>query len=268
MSRAEIHRLFREFDINQYEHPNFLESGAPQYADAFWKLLGAVEAETMDVSDYEGATIVHDLNLPVPDRLKLRYDAVCDLGTLEHVFDFPTALENCLSMVRVGGHFLTFSVANNCFGHGFYQFSPELFHRVFSPANGFAIDQMVAVEYGPRRRWYDVADPACTGRRVLLINRFPCLLFVQARKVRETALFAPPPHQSDYVSTWARCTPNSTPPRPPPATRSAISLPALKRRMLNWFPGGCRALESLYNSLLNRTFSFRNRSSFKPRNKR
>ena len=86
----------------------------------------------MDASSFEGATVVHDLNLPITEALKGRFDVVCDAGTIEHVMNFPTAIRNCMEMVRVGGHLILGTPANNFFGHGFYQFSPELWFRLFS----------------------------------------------------------------------------------------------------------------------------------------
>ena len=92
---------------------------------------------SIDASAYENATMVHDMNLPVGDELKQKFSVVIDGGTLEHVFNFPTAIRNCMEMLKVGGHFFAHTMANNFMGHGFYQFSPELFYRVFSPENGF-----------------------------------------------------------------------------------------------------------------------------------
>jgi 2-polyprenyl-3-methyl-5-hydroxy-6-metoxy-1,4-benzoquinol methylase len=57
---------------------------------------------------------------------------VFDGGTLEHIFDYPTAIKNCMKMVKPGGHLLLTTPANNWFGHGFYQFSPELFYSFVS----------------------------------------------------------------------------------------------------------------------------------------
>ena len=55
---------------------------------------------------------------------------VIDGGLLEHVFDFPTAIRNCMRMVRQGGHLILNLPVNNFPGHGFYRFSPELVFRV------------------------------------------------------------------------------------------------------------------------------------------
>jgi SAM-dependent methyltransferase len=226
-------------------------------------MLGAERLETMDASAFEGASITHDLNQPVPPELKGKFDAVIDAGTLEHVFDVPTALRGCLEMVKPGGHFVSFAPANNYFGHGFYQFSPELFFRVLSPANGFRLEWMVAVEYGPRRRWFEVSDPEAIKSRVVLINHFPVLLFLYAKKVASVELLTASPLQSDYVAMWADTTLH-----PDKVTASAKGLsarlvPRLKRWLTENTPGLARFLEAFLFSSLNRDFSFRNCRSFK-----
>src|SRR5262245_17809792 len=66
----------------------------PQWADDLFRLLGAEEVVSLDASGYEGATVVHDLNEPIPEALAGQFDFVFDAGTLEHIFDFPRAVRN------------------------------------------------------------------------------------------------------------------------------------------------------------------------------
>jgi hypothetical protein len=89
------------------------------FADGFFKALGAETVASMDASDYEGATIVHDLNDPVPSNLHGQFSAVFDGGTLEHVFGYSAGLKSALQMVAIGGHFIQCTPANNALGHGF-----------------------------------------------------------------------------------------------------------------------------------------------------
>jgi hypothetical protein len=97
------------------------------YADAFLKNLLSIEKlEVLDYSDYQGASIIHDLNQSIPPGLEGKFDTVIDSGTIEHIFNFPVAIANCMKMVRLGGRLFIITVANNHCGHGFYQFSPEL----------------------------------------------------------------------------------------------------------------------------------------------
>ena len=98
------------------------------FADDMFRGLGAKSMDVMDASNYEGANVLHNLNEPIGRELVEKYDCVFDGGSLEHIFNFPMALKNCLEMVKVGGHFITIVPANAQCGHGFYQFSPELFY--------------------------------------------------------------------------------------------------------------------------------------------
>lgn len=178
------------------------------YLDQILHLLGADQVESMDVSAYEGASIIHDLNQAVDDKYKNQFSVVYDGGSLEHIFDFPRGLKNCMEMVRIGGHLILDTPANNWCGHGFYQFSPELFFRALSPANGYKLERMIAVEAttanGLDRKCYVIEDPYELGRRSELVNRIPLMLMIQARRIHESQIFAQHPQQSDYVDLWER----------------------------------------------------------------
>jgi hypothetical protein len=174
------------------------------HAEAFFKRLGAETVDSLDFSDYQGCTICRDLNAPPPAQQPAQtYDLVYDGGTLEHVFHFPNAIANCMSLVKVGGHFMASLPADQWLGHGFYQFSPELFFRVLSPENGFQIVRIFLAEnLLGRGRLVRVIDPAETGVRCLLQTRKPLVLLVWAQKVAEVKPFQSWPKQSDYQTRW------------------------------------------------------------------
>ena len=172
------------------------------YAEPFFELLGATEVVSIDASSYEGASLIHDLNDPIPDSWKGRFSAVVDGGSLEHVFDFPRALRNAIELLAVGGHFLSIAPANNFMGHGFYQFSPELYFRVFVPANGFRLCVMLIQSCSSRSRWYRVLDPESVRGRVELQDALPTLIYVLAQKVDEKPFLTLRPQQSDYAASW------------------------------------------------------------------
>ena len=172
------------------------------FAEPFFRWCGAQAVDSMDNSDYEKATIIHDLNTPVGPALHGRFSAVFDGGSLEHVFNFPVALKNCMEMVAPGGHLLICTPANNNFGHGFYQFSAELFYRALSPQNGFEVVRMIVHGSDPEAPWYQVADPEKVRKRVTLINTVPTSLLVCARRAAVVPVFAKPPQQSDYQVVW------------------------------------------------------------------
>jgi SAM-dependent methyltransferase len=111
-----------------------------------FQTLGFSTVHSLDVSDYEGATHVHDLNRPVPDALCGRYDAVYDGGTLEHVFDLPESLRNVHRLLKPGGLAIHHAPSHNHVDHGFYMFSPTLFHDWYR-ANGYEIVRSQVIEY-------------------------------------------------------------------------------------------------------------------------
>jgi hypothetical protein len=187
---------FDEMVINQI----FAEESP--YAEEFFRSLGAKEVHSFDNSDYEGASHVHDMNEDIPDRFNQQYSVVCDGGSLEHIFNFPMALKNCMKMVQVGGHYLGITPANNFMGHGFYQFSPELFYSVFTPGNGFALVRLIAYEDNPKAEWYSVKNPASVNERVTLTNSRRVYLLVIAKRIEKVVPLQSMPQQSDYIASW------------------------------------------------------------------
>jgi hypothetical protein len=174
-------------------------------AEDFFSLLGAQKIDSLDASVFEGASIIHDLNEPLPALYREQYDSVFDGGTLEHVFNFPVAIRNAMEAVKIGGHLLLHTPINNCCGHGFYQFSPELFYRVLSEENGFKISQMVAFSLFPVTECFEVKDPAQTNGRVeIRYDPHQVLLWVLAQRTRKADIFKAAPQQSDYVSAWQK----------------------------------------------------------------
>ncbi|HZZ89879.1 MAG TPA: hypothetical protein VFE13_16245 [Caulobacteraceae bacterium] len=193
--------------------------GASGYADRLFARLGAKLCASFDYSDFEGATVIHDMNEPAPAELHEQYSAVLDSGSLEHVFNFPTAIRNCMEMVKVGGHFLAITPANNFFGHGFYQFSPELFFSVLSPENGFELTTMLAFEETKHAVWYSVRSPQEVRERVTLQNAEPVYLCIIARRIARKPIFRQTPQQSDYLPRWKAETPTAPAANAAPARR-------------------------------------------------
>jgi hypothetical protein len=107
-----------------------------------------------------------------------------------------------MEMVQVGGHFTQVNEANNYMGHGFWQFSPELIYRAFSPENGFRIETVLLHEVTPGGAWYSARDPKQIGCRVQLSNRKPTYILTIAKRMALVEVFAKPPQQSDYVAKW------------------------------------------------------------------
>ena len=228
-----------------------LAGDVPVYADGLLTAMGATQIEALDASTYEGATRLHDLNEPVPAAWHEQFDLVFDGGTLEHVFNFSTALKNCMQMVKPHGRFVSVTMPNNWCGHGFYQFSPELFFRALSPENGFSIVEMYFADV-EGRHFFRVIDPAAARQRVQLWTSDPVFLLVHARRDAVRDVFARVPQQSDYVSDWAGGKAVLQPKRFEAWKQSALLRPIrrVRRQMLL--------------RRHRRIFSFRNRAFYQP----
>jgi hypothetical protein len=198
---AVLQRVFSVLGIKR-DAEAFLREN--RFSETFFALLGATNVTSLDCSSYEAADILHDMNLPIPDDLRGRFSLVHDGGTIEHVFNVYQALKNCMEMVQVGGHFTQVNVANNYMGHGFWQFSPELIFRAFSPANGYQIEAVFLHENVPGGAWYVVSDPDKVNSRVELCNSSPTYIMTVAKRVALVEIFALPPQQSDYIGLWDR----------------------------------------------------------------
>jgi hypothetical protein len=232
LGRQQMYLSDDEVRLLAQEFPEYVQAthGCPQageYCEPWLhRWLGCNRLESMDASGYEGATLVHDLNYPIPEQYANQFSAVIDGGSLEHIFFVTTAIANAMRMTRTGGWLFIATVANNHCGHGFYQFSPEWFFRVFSAANGFEIADVLfmphrypGTELSENRQLYRVADPAQVGRRVGLVGAQPVLVFASARRVEIRELFQSPPHQSDYVERWQEQPAQQAEPAPLPAAQ-------------------------------------------------
>ena len=200
-SQQDIKNAIQKYKTNEKEIKDV--KFTDEYSEPLFEILGADKIDSIDYSAYENASIIHDLNLPIPDDMKNKYSAIVDGGTIEHVFNFPVAIKNCMNALKIGGHYIGITPANNQMGHGFYQFSPELYFRIFSEDNGFRIKKMlINVTVGEDTNWYEVADPKVVNSRVMLMNNFPISLIIIAEKFAEKEVFKIIPQQLDYANTW------------------------------------------------------------------
>jgi SAM-dependent methyltransferase len=253
--------FFRDAYRHSFDSPSFTPLAHYQwrdYADEFLRdFLGATSITVLDASPFEGADTIHDMNTPVRDSWHGRYDAVIDSGSLEHIFNFPVAVANLAKMLKVGGTIFVTTPANNLMGHGFYQFSPELMFRVFSAANGFALENIMlveavypSVELTKNHTVYEVVDPHDVRTRVGLISKKPVMMMVEARKVHDRELFSTAPIQSDYGAMWES---NGGHAKTEAAKR-------LIKKMVHGVPIAVRA--PIRGRLDKQEFSFRNKSFY------
>lgn len=201
--------------------------------------FGASAVDSVDNSAFDGASIIHDMNLPLPSHLAASYDTVIDGGCLEHIYNIPEALKNCSQLCKPGGQILHILPANNFCGHGFWQFSPELFFSLYSDKNGYQDTEVILADLSDSTRWFKVSPPS-KGHRVDVICSTE--LYALVRTVLSDASFS---HnniqQSDYAFAWtnepARMKPKV--PKPSPIRQFLKKTPlypliALRSKFIAW----------------------------------
>jgi SAM-dependent methyltransferase len=159
--------------------------------------FGAVSVDSIDNSDFENATHIMDMNKPID--IRDCYDTVIDGGSLEHIYNVPQALRNFSQICKAGGQILHLLPANNFCGHGFYQFSPELFFSLYSEKNGYQETQIFMTDQSNENYWYEVKRPM-NGERVYVVSNKEVAILV--RTVRMTSFSHDDVQQSDYVHRW------------------------------------------------------------------
>jgi SAM-dependent methyltransferase len=172
---------------------------------ALFRMMGFATVESLDYSDFEGATHVVDLNSDgLSSDLIGQFDVVLDSGTIEHVFHVPNALKNALSLAKEGGRVIFLSPSSNHVDHGFYMFSPTLFMD-YLLANGLHIETCYFIRYSPdgRRPWraYHYDRESWRQFTIGALDGRPYMIFVVATRVPGSSI-GKIPQQALYCERW------------------------------------------------------------------
>ena len=126
------------------------------HAITFFEFLGISENHYYDIDkfDFDKPKIIHDLQYPIDKKFHNFFNLIIDSGTLEHIFDPKSVMENIAKMTKIGGYVVQIIAAENLLNHGFYQFSPTFFYDFYT-SNGFEIIESYLVEIrGSADRFY------------------------------------------------------------------------------------------------------------------
>ena len=142
--------------LTKYGQPHLTGRYVWGFCEPIFSDFGFKSIDSLDNSEYEGATRIHDMNRPLPADSP-RYDYIYDGGTIEHIFNCPQVCENIINSLEVGGIFCSVTSNNNLSGHGIYQFSPEFFLSAFNSKYGMEIQELyIGIVGTPREAWIDV----------------------------------------------------------------------------------------------------------------
>jgi hypothetical protein len=198
----------------------------PEYKNAKYceELLrdqfGASQVDSIDFSEYEGASIIHDMNFPLPEHVLGRYDTVIDGGCLEHIYNVAQALRNCSEFCRPGAQILHMLPASNCCGHGFWQFSPELFFSLYSHEHGYTDTEVFLADLSKKSKLFRVKRPE-PGERINVHSSSEAYVLVRT-VLRERAFSHSGVQQSDYAFAWTSGGTTSEPAAEPKPTGAIV----------------------------------------------
>jgi hypothetical protein len=204
LGRQEIHFSQSEYDdLAKIALMPRAEFSSDDFAEPLLKSLGAGRVESIDASNYEGASIIADLNNPVGDEQYLKYTSLIDFGSLEHIFDVRQVILNVNKLLQENGTVLLLTNANGFVGHGFYQFSPEFFYSVLSDQNGFTQTAVILIDYDKPRNWHYIYSPlALRCRNQAPHNKQYYILCIAKKSGDVDNIHA---QQSDYEkASWAQ----------------------------------------------------------------
>ena len=177
------------------------------FAETFLEKIGYPPTKSLDYSDYEACDFTHDLNEPIPAKLRRKFDVIIDGGTIEHVFNTPQALDNVFHMLKDDGIFISVNGMTGWAGHGFYQFSPELVWRYWQDTRQCIVKTCDAVCHDPSLPVVHVSDTGKAGARFRgrdLHGRWYLYYVIQkppnANQIRKVQNV----QQGDYAVRWAK----------------------------------------------------------------
>jgi len=167
------------------------------------KEFGAITVHSLDASDYQKPTFIQDLNRSweAEGLAEKKYSSILDFGTLEHVFNVPQALESIANACEVGGRIIHVQCHSDFCGHGFWQFSAELFFSWYTEANGFDDVEVFIAPLNQKNFWLRCINPSGGKRCDLSGKKIPkSYILVTATKTRDVEHRSC--QQSDYIHKW------------------------------------------------------------------
>jgi len=163
LGRQQLHRQTELIQalLNKWHFTHLAQNNyqCNEYCEKLFNDLGYNIVDSIDNSNYENATIIHNLNNPIttPNELYNKYDFIFDGGTLEHIFNAPQVCENIINLLNIDGIYCSVVPNNNFSGHGIYQFSPDFFLSAFTKEYGMKIEALyIAKDNSQINEWINV----------------------------------------------------------------------------------------------------------------
>ena len=109
--------------------------------------------------------------------------------------------KNISNLCKINGHIIHCLPANNNCGHGFWQFSPELFFSIYNKKNGFNETEIYLINLFDKENWFKIKKQNL-GERLELNSSEPLYLLIKTKKIGENRYQNI--NQSDYEQQWGK----------------------------------------------------------------
>lgn len=178
-----------------------------EYSETFFQKLGFDTVDSMDVSPFEGASIIQDLSRPIDNFWEGKFDVIYDGGTCEHIFELPTAYRNLDRLLKPGGVLIGHSPCNNWINHSFYQINPEMVFGFWQNAMKYEVLDLYLQPLRPYLAYdrSETTNPKDTGVRPRILSDLPSnspIVLDYAVRKPLTSTPSDKVYQSDYVQKW------------------------------------------------------------------
>ena len=180
------------------------------YADSFLSDIGASHIDSLDYSEFEGCSVVRDLNIKFSgdsrnDNIKEKYDIVLDFGTSEHIFNPSISIANSIFMLKNGGGLVLVLPVVGWIEHGFYQFSPNFFRSL--EVDGLLLKRLYIFNpYSEPLMIWDGKDLINITLYESMSGRFSSFAVYEKTKIFSEDLFLTKINQGVYLKSWKKDT--------------------------------------------------------------
>jgi SAM-dependent methyltransferase len=98
---------------------------------AFFAAFSNCTVEAVDISPYEGAEIVHDMSVPLPEHLKGQFDFIYDGSSLDNIFNPAATIQNISDLLKPHGRCVLMNWSNS-HPTAYAMLSPDWFMDFFA----------------------------------------------------------------------------------------------------------------------------------------
>lgn len=124
---------------------NLTRAGGEILDTELFATFSDIEVSALDVTDYEGAEYVHDMNTPLPDSLCGQFDFIYNGSCMDNLFNPAIFIINCSKLLKPGGRIIHLEHGSP-WPSAYLTYSPDWFLDYYA-ANDFEDALVMSCEF-------------------------------------------------------------------------------------------------------------------------